>query len=196
MDLGGEHIACALNVTSSAECDDVVNTAVTQFGRVDGLFNCAGVNPTEAPLTETTNAYWDLLVDTNLRGPYNMTRAVIPHLKLGAAIVNVSSSAGIRASAGFAIYNATKFGLIGFSKSMAMELGPKGIRVNVVAPGPVDTPTNASVVEGPEAVKRVEGRIALGRMGQPEEVADTVVFLFGEGSRFVNGAVVEVTGGM
>ena len=195
-ELGGEHQFYALDVGSSQQCNEIVARIVGHFGRIDGLFNCAGVNPTESPLAETTDEYWDKLVSTNLRGPYNMTRACIPHLQTGGVIVNVSSTAGIRASAGFAIYNATKFGVIGFSKSMALELGPKGIRVNVIAPGPIDTPTNASVMEGEDAVRRIEQRISMGRLGKPDEVADVVTFLFSEKSRWVNGAVIEVTGGM
>lgn len=195
-DLVGSHRAYVLDVGIGQQCREVVDEVSKHFGRIDGLFNCAGINPTEYALADTTDEYWDQLVNTNLRGPYNMTKACIPHLQAGSAIVNVSSTAGIRASAGFAIYNATKFGVIGFSKSMALELGPKGIRVNVVAPGPINTPTNASVVEGEEAIRRIEQRIAKGRLGTPQEVADTVVFLLSEQSRWVNGAVIEVTGGM
>jgi NAD(P)-dependent dehydrogenase (short-subunit alcohol dehydrogenase family) len=192
------HKAYALDVSQPSACITTIAAIATDFSRIDGLFNCAGINPTEMHLTATTDEYYDRLMDTNLRGTYVMTRAVIPHLPAhaNASIVNVSSTAGIRASAGFAIYNATKFAIIGFSKSMALELGrSKGVRVNVVAPGPVDTPTNASVVEGEESVRRAGNRIALGRMGKPEEVADVVVWLFGEGARWVNGSVVEVTGG-
>ena len=194
--VGSSHATFALDVGSSAQCNKTIAAVIEQLGRVDGLFNCAGINPTKYQLTETTDEYWDKLVNTNLRGPYNMTRACIPYLSSGAAIVNVSSTSGITASAGVAIYNATKFGVIGFSKSMALELGPKGIRVNVVAPGPINTPTNASVVKGEEAVKESEQRIAMGRLGTPEEVADTVCFLFSEASRWVTGSVVEVTGGV
>lgn len=113
----------------------------------------------------------------------------------GSAIVNVSSICGLKGFAGYSVYCATKFGVIGLTKALAAELGPQGIRVNAVAPGPVDTPTNDAVVTGAEAVERARERVALGRMGEAEEVADVVVFLLGEGSRFMNGAVVEVTGG-
>ena len=110
--------------------------------------------------------------------------------------MNVSSIAGLRASAGFAVYNASKFGIIGFSKAIALELGPKGIRTNIVAPGYIDTPTNANVVEGPESVGESSKKISFGRFGEAEEVADVVVFLMGEGSRYMNGSVVEVSGGL
>jgi len=110
--------------------------------------------------------------------------------------VNVSSIAALRPSAGFAVYCATKAGVIAFSKAMALELGPTGVRVNVVAPGSVDTPSNAAVVEGREAVERERERVSLGRIGTVEEIADVVVFLMGEESRYMNGSVVEVNGGV
>jgi NAD(P)-dependent dehydrogenase (short-subunit alcohol dehydrogenase family) len=92
------------------------------------------------------------------------------------------------------VYCTTKYGLIGFSKCMALELGPRGIRTNVVAPGYIDTPTNAGVVKGGEAVERMVSGNALGRMGTAEEVADVVAFLFSEEARYMNGSVVEVDG--
>lgn len=125
-----------------------------------------------------------------------MTRACIPHLVSGSSFVNVSSISGIRPTAGFAIYCATKFGVIGFSKCIALELGSKGIRTNIVAPGYINTPSNASVVAGPEAVERDRQRISLGRVGSADEIADVVIFLMSEEARYMNGSVVEVTGGV
>lgn len=172
------------------------------------------MNPTSYALTATTDEYWDRLVDVNLKGTYLVTRAAIPFLTAAAAaaaapettagsgttttssIVNVSSICGVRPVAGQAIYCATKYGVIGFSKSVALELGPQGVRVNVVAPGYIDTPTNAGVVKGAEYVRRMEEGNSLGRMGTAGEVADVVAFLMGEGARYVNGSVVEVDGGL
>lgn len=96
-----EYFRC--NVGASAECEAAVRSAVSTFGGLHFVFNCAGINPTALPITETTDEYFDKLVNTNLRGPYNITRAAVPHLKSGAAIVNVSSMAGIRATNGFSI---------------------------------------------------------------------------------------------
>jgi NAD(P)-dependent dehydrogenase (short-subunit alcohol dehydrogenase family) len=215
-----------LDVTDSAKCDEILAIIHEQMGPIHGLFNCAGINPTSLPLSGTSDAYFDRLINTNLRGPYNMTRAALPFFSAttsvddtgtaSPSIVNVSSTAGIRASAGFAIYNATKFGVIGFSKSMALELAsgspiplPEGmgaeraglrpgvrVRVNVVAPGPIDTPTNASVVAGAQAVETMARGVAMGRLGTSAEVADVVTWLFSDGARWVNGAVLEVTGGV
>jgi len=110
--------------------------------------------------------------------------------------VNVSSRCGLEATPGFAVYCASKYAVIGFSKCMALELGPKGIRTNVVAPGYIDTPTNASVVAGKESVARLEASVAMKRMGTPEEVADVVAFLMGSESSYMNGSVVEINGGL
>jgi NAD(P)-dependent dehydrogenase (short-subunit alcohol dehydrogenase family) len=183
-----------VDVSSTKEVNKLVSDTMEKFGRIDMVFNCAGINPTSIPLEDTPDEYWDKLVNVNLKGVFNVTRAAIPHLKSGSSFVNVSSISGIRGSAMQAVYCTTKFGLIGFSKSMALELGPKGIRVNCVAPGYIDTPTNAGIVKGGEAVERMRYGNALERLGTPEEVADVVAFLFGEGARYVNGSVVEIDG--
>lgn len=94
------------------------------------------------------------------------------------------------------MYCAAKYAIIGFSKCLALELGPRGIRTNVVAPGYIDTPTNVAVLQGEQEVKRMEERVAMGRFGRKEEVADVVVFLMSAEARYVNGSVVEVNGGM
>jgi NAD(P)-dependent dehydrogenase (short-subunit alcohol dehydrogenase family) len=183
-----------VDVGSTAQVASFVAATVEKFGRIDHVFNCAGVNPTSMPLEETPDAYWDKLVNTNLKGVFLVTRACIPHMSRGSSIVNVSSISGLRGSARQSVYCATKFGLIGLSKSLALEFGPRGVRVNCVAPGYIDTPTNAGIVKGGEFVERMRMGCALERLGTPEEVADVVAFLFGEESKYVNGAVVEVDG--
>jgi NAD(P)-dependent dehydrogenase (short-subunit alcohol dehydrogenase family) len=183
-----------VDVGSTDQVKSFVAATMEKFGRIDHVFNCAGVNPTSIPLEDTPDEYWDKLVNTNLKGVFLVTRTCLPHLKRGASIVNVSSISGIRGSAMQSVYCTTKFGLIGMSKSLAQEFGPKGIRVNCVAPGYIDTPTNAGIVKGGEAVERMRMGNALERLGTPEEVADVVAFLFGEEARYVNGAVLEIDG--
>ncbi|EME87759.1 uncharacterized protein MYCFIDRAFT_127934 [Pseudocercospora fijiensis CIRAD86] len=184
-----KHSIEILDVGSSS----AVNGYIEKLGRnVDFVFNC---NPTAYELTETTDEYWDKLTNTNLRGTYNMTRACIPHMTSGSSFVNVSSIMGTGVAPRFAIYCATKWGIVGFTKAMALELGPKNIRINAVAPGYIDTPTNAAVVAGAEAVKEEENRVALGRLGTPEEIADVVAFLFSNEARYVTGSVIEIHGG-
>lgn len=191
-------ITAILDVSNEAQCDLVVAETVEYFKRLDHVFNCAGVNPTAYPLTKLPLGYFDKLVNVNLKGTFNVTKAAIPHLKehSGCSFVNVSSILGQRPGKEMAVYCATKFAIVGFTKSMALELGPKGIRVNAVAPGFINTPTNSDVVAGPEAVKQGEAGISLGRLGQPEEVAEVVAFLMSDKARYMNGSIVEVNGGL
>ncbi|KAK3045968.1 hypothetical protein LTR09_012511 [Extremus antarcticus] len=190
---GEDHLVEVADVSSSDACSNFVNSTVSSLGRLDLVFNCAGVNPTAYPLEDMTDVYFNKLVDTNLKGTFNITRAAIPHLKAGASIVNVSSIMGVSAAKHYAVYCATKWAVVGFTKAMALELGQKQIRINAVAPGYINTPTNAGVVAG--EVKAQEEKVAMGRMGQPEEVADVVAFLFSDESRYMNGSIVEITGG-
>ncbi|KAK4635862.1 3-oxoacyl-[acyl-carrier-protein] reductase FabG [Fulvia fulva] len=192
---GGNHHQEIFDVAETTDCNNFISNIISKLGRLDHIFNCAGVNPTAYALEDTTDEYWDKLMNTNLKGTYTITRAAIPVLKEGSSIVNVSSIMGVSVAANYAIYCATKWGIVGFTKALALELGPKGIRVNAVAPGYIDTPTNAGVVAGPEAIAAQTSKVALGRNGMPEEVADVVAFLFGNESRYISGSVVEITGG-
>ncbi|RDW82947.1 NAD(P)-binding protein-13 [Coleophoma crateriformis] len=189
------HFLSAFDVGSTEASTAFVATTVERFGGIDHVFNCAGINPTAFPTADVTDVYWDKLMNTNIKGLFNITRACIPHLKSGASFVNVSSLLGLVGGAEFATYCATKHAIIGFSKSIALELGPKGIRTNVIAPGYIDTPTNALVVSGAQAVEKGCKNVALGRFGTADEVADVVVFLFSDASRYMNGSVVEINGG-
>ncbi|KDQ51069.1 hypothetical protein JAAARDRAFT_164149 [Jaapia argillacea MUCL 33604] len=191
----GSHFTHSFDIASSSDCTQFIKDTISRYGKIDGIFNCAGINPTPISLEDTTDEYWDILVNTNLKGTYNVTRAAIPFLKSGSSFVNVSSICGLHPFPTFSIYCATKYAIIGFSKSMALELGPKGIRVNVLAPGSIDTPTNSGVVMGEEGVKSLEAKVSLGRLGSVEECADVVAFLFSDGARYMNGSVVEVHGG-
>ena len=146
-------------------------------------------------MVNTTDEYARKLLDVNVLGVYHVTRAAIPHLKRGASFVNISSILGLHPAAHMALYCATKHAVVGFSKAMALELGPRGIRTNVVAPGYIDTPTNVGVLEGEESIRKMEAQTALGRLGTPEEVADAVAYLFSEQARFANGSVLEINGG-
>lgn len=163
---------------------------------MDHVLNNAGINPTGTATEAMADDYWDKLVNTNLKGTFNITRACIPHLTSRSSIVNVSSIMGLRVSSRFAVYCATKWVIIGFTKSVALELGSRGIRVNAIAPGKIKTPTNAFVRLGPAAQEEMSQKVALGRVGEPEEVGDVIAFLFSDASRYMNGSVVEINGGV
>ncbi|KIW18521.1 hypothetical protein PV08_02809 [Exophiala spinifera] len=191
------HMASSVDIRSTEAVNAfVASVADRHQGRIDHVFNCAGINPTNLPTEHISDEYWQRLVDTNLKGTFAMTRACIPHMRRGGSFVNVSSVCGLYPTAGFAVYCATKYAVIGFSKCMALELGERGIRVNVVAPGIVETPTNVAFRAGSERVQKLAKEIGLKRTGTPEEIADVVAFLFSEESRFMNGSVVEVDGGI
>jgi len=193
---GHRHTRRLVDVSDTTAVNKWIKSILGDTTFIDHAFSCAGINPTAYDLTDTSDEYWDKIVNTNLRGTYALTRACIPHLLSGSSIVNVASILGTRGAERMAIYSATKWGVIGFTKSMALELGPKGIRVNAVAPGYIDTPTNSNVVEGEESVRVLSEKVGQRRFGTAEEVADVVVWLMGKDASYVNGSVVEVNGGL
>ena len=157
------HTMYKVDVRSTEAVDKLVRAVVKDDdGRaINHVFNCAGVSPTNINIEQTSDEYWDRLVDTNLKSVFTMTRACLPHMESGSSFVNVSSVSGLHPSEGQSVYCTTKYAVIGFSKSMALELGPRGIRVNVVCPGAIDTPTNNSVHQGPAKVQAVAETIGL-----------------------------------
>ncbi|KAI1079610.1 3-oxoacyl-reductase [Whalleya microplaca] len=192
---GTKHHTAVLDVSKSADVELRVAEVVAKYKHIDHVFNCAGINPTSMLLTDTSEAYFDNLVGVNLKGLYNVTKYTMPHVRAGGSYVNVSSICGWNPVNEQAIYCATKFGVIGFSKCMALELGPKGVRVNVIAPGYIDTPSNAGIVRGTaEARTSMEQGNALGRMGRPDDIADVVAFMMSNEARYMNGSVVGVDG--
>ena len=187
------HGMWTVDVKSTSACNQLVADVVAKYGAIHHVFNCAGINPTLMDTEKIPDEYWQALVDTNLKGVFNLTRAALPHMQSGSSFVNTSSTAGTHPTAGMAVYCATKYAVVGFSKCVALEVGSRGIRVNVIAPGSIITPTNLSVVEGSEGLNEA---IGLKRLGKPEEVAEVVAFLFSEKARYMNGSVVEIDGGV
>ncbi|KAI1829228.1 hypothetical protein DTO006G1_9818 [Penicillium roqueforti] len=190
------HMALVVDVTSASQCTTFIDRVVATHRQIDHLFNCAGINPTPMLIEQTADEYWDRLLNTNLRSVFYITRLCLSHMPAGSSIVNVSSVCGNYPVAQMAVYCAAKHGVIGFSKSLALEVGCRGIRVNVVAPGAIETPTNSAVVAGPEALDRAAEGSSLKRLGRVDEVASVVLFLFSGESSYINGAVVNVDGGI
>ncbi|TEY74904.1 hypothetical protein BOTCAL_0068g00310 [Botryotinia calthae] len=153
----------SLDVSDSQACNTYIHDLVREHNTIDHVFNCAGINPTAIPIQDVTDEYWDRLMNVNLKGTFNITRAMAPHLSSGSSLVNVSSVCGMVPVSQFSVYCATKYAVVGFSKCMALELGARGIRTNVVAPGYIDTPTNVSVLGGEEEVRKMEGMVASAR---------------------------------
>jgi acetoacetyl-CoA reductase len=177
------------------DCKRVVNEVLETYGRVDFLINNAGIT-LDKTLRKMTSEDWHNVINVNLSGAFNMTKAVLDHMiERGAGrIINISSVIGSTGNVGQANYAASKAGLFGFTKSVALEMANKGITANVVAPGFIATEMVAAMPE--EALKKVVDKIPTKRLGKPEEVARVVKFLCEDESGYITGAAFHVNGGL
>lgn len=148
------------------------------------------------PFTETEAGFWRKVIDINLMGPIALTHASLPHLEEGSAIVNVSSDAGRVGSSGEVVYSGAKGGIIGFSKALAREVATRRIRVNVVAPGPTDTPFLASFDQTGKLAAAMERQTPLGKLAKPADVASAIAFLGSSEAGHITGQVLSVSGGL
>lgn len=192
---GGEAIAVYGSVASLEDVERMVKATVDRFGRIDILVNNAGITRDNL-LVRMSEEEWDSVLDTNLKGTFNCTKVVAKLMmrERRGKIVNVASVMGLVGNAGQANYSASKGGVIALTKTTAKELGSRGINVNAVAPGFIQT---VMTEEMPEAAKRdISDRIPLRRLGTPEDVAEVVLFLCSEASSYITGQVIAVDGGM
>ncbi len=185
----------ASDASNFADTDSVVKNIVNDFGTVDILVNNAGITM-DAFLMRMTEQQWDTVINVNLKSVFNFTKAVqmIMIKKQSGSIINMSSVVGVGGNISQANYSASKAGMIGFTKSMAIELGSRNIRCNAIAPGFIVTEMTHKL---PEEVKKIwEDKIPMRRGGTPEEVAKVALFLASDLSSYVNGQVIGVCGGM
>lgn len=184
------------DVSSETEVAAAFEQATSRFGRIDGLFNNAGIEGPMAPLDEVGVAAFDRVVSVNLRGVFLVLREMLQRLKKQAsagAVVNTASQLGLRGAPGLGAYAATKAAVISLTRTAAIEAGPHRIRVNALLPGPIDTPLMAKVPG--DVLGRLVEKIPLGRIGRPEEAAAVAAWLLSGESGFVSGAVYAVDGG-
>jgi len=193
--LGRKGMALKADVSRLAEVEALVQTVVEKFGRIDILVNNAGI-ARDKLILRMTEEDWDAVLGVNLKGTFNCTKAVIKHMskQRSGKVVNIASVGGEMGNAGQANYSASKAGVIGLTKTLAREFAQRGININAIAPGYIQTPmTDALPEKAKEELKRM---IPMERLGQPEDVARAVLFLVSEASSYITGHVLNVNGGI
>lgn len=194
-DCKGDAFFAKLDVSNREQARQVVQEVITKYGEVDVLINNAGIVQDDL-ITKMTEEEWDKVIDIDLKGPFHMAQAVADDMiKHGnGEIINVSSIVGIYGNIGQVNYASAKAGLIGMTKTLAKELGKKGVRVNAIAPGFIHTPMTAKVPE--KILEMMKEKTPLKRLGEPKDVANTLLFLASDEASFINGAVIPVDGGL
>ena len=193
--LGGNSIIFKADVSNADEVDSMIEFIHTEYGYIDVLVNNAGVS-SFSMFTDITEKEWNRVFDINVKGSFIVSKAVIPdmvHNKYG-KIINISSIWGITGSSCEVLYSATKSAIIGMTKALAKELGPSGINVNCVAPGVVDTDMNSVLTD--EDIDALKQETPLCRIGNPEDIAESVLFLASDKSNFITGQVISPNGGI
>jgi 3-oxoacyl-[acyl-carrier protein] reductase len=191
---GFEAMGFVVDVTKRSDIDKMVQAVMAKHGRIDVLVNNAGI-VMDAQLKKMSDVAFDKVIDVNIKGTYNCARAVVDIMveQQSGVILNASSIVGIFGNFGQTNYAASKFGVIGMVKTWARELGRKGIRANAVCPGFVETPIIASIPD--KVLETMRERVPMGRLGKPEDIANTYAFLASDEASYINGAVIEVSGG-
>lgn len=184
-----------LDVSNFADTNRVIKQAVQIFERIDMLINNAGIT-LDNLLLRMSEDDWDKVLNTNLKSVFNTVKATIPFFikQRHGSIINITSIVGIRGNAGQANYSASKAGIIGFTKSVAIELGGRNIRSNAIAPGFIQTDMTDQLPEN--LLEKWKQAIALGRIGQPEDIANCTLFLASDLAKYITGQVIQVDGGM
>jgi len=195
VETGGAALAFYVDVTDKRSIALMVEGVMAAWGRIDTLVNNAGIVQ-DAQFRKMTDEQFERVIDVNLKGVYNCTKAVVDIMieQHSGCILNASSIVGIYGNFGQTNYAATKFGVIGMVKTWARELGRKGIRANAICPGFVETPILKSMPD--KVIKMIEDRVPLGRLAKPEEIANTYAWLASDEASYINGAVIEVSGGV
>ena len=194
---GGEAISHQADTSKADQVGQAVQATVTAFGRLDVLVNAAAVLIRTPELTEVSEQDWDLTMATNLKGVFLCCQQAIPAMLRngGGAIVNIASGAGLRGYGVAFPYAVSKAGVIHLTTVAANQYTPKGVRINCIAPGPVDTPQMRGSTGSLEAFQQREAAAPMGRVGRPEEIANTILFLVSDEASYISGATFVVDGG-
>jgi NAD(P)-dependent dehydrogenase (short-subunit alcohol dehydrogenase family) len=198
-DAGGEALCVNVDVSKSDQVKAFIEQTTREFGGLDYAVNNAGILGTTIPLIDHSEEYWEQINNINLKGIWLCMKYEIPHMLEGGggSIVNTSSAAGLIAAPFHGAYTASKHGVIGLTKSAALEYAKSGIRVNAVCPGPIDTPGSRALVgANPQLEDVVPTLCPMGRLGSPAEVAGAVVWLCSDTASFVTGTALAVDGGV
>ncbi len=191
--LGGSAVYVQTDVSSPDSVQAAVEAGISRFGRLDFAHNNAGIGPA-ATVADLSVSVWDQVMGINLTGVFLCMQHQLPHLlKSRGAVVNTASTWGLVGAAGMSAYAASKHGVIGLTKSAALEYGTRGVRINAIAPGPIQTPLTAAVPA--EVIGQIIGRTAQQRYGQPREVGEVVAWLCSDSASYMTGALVPVDGG-
>jgi 3-oxoacyl-[acyl-carrier protein] reductase len=193
--LGVKAKSYASNAADFAQTEDVVKAVKEEFGNIDILVNNAGITK-DGLMLRMTEQQWDAVIAVNLKSAFNFIHACVPVMmrQRGGSIINMASVVGVHGNAGQANYAASKAGLIALAKSIAQEMGPKGIRANAIAPGFIETAMTAALPD--EVREQWKQKIPLRRGGQVEDIANVATFLASDLSSYVSGQVIQVDGGM
>ncbi|MDP2855622.1 MAG: SDR family NAD(P)-dependent oxidoreductase [bacterium] len=192
--LGAKVLAIKCDVSNKSEVDNLVAKTIENFGQLDILVNNAGIFPFKS-FSQMTEADWDRVMSVNLKSMFLCSQAAIGIMKAGSKIVNISSIAAFVGFEGLAHYCASKGGVSSFTRALALELAPKKININAVAPGAINTPGAVGASSSEEVKKQTIAAIPWGRMGLPEDIANAVVFLASEKADYITGQTIIVDGG-
>lgn len=188
------------DVTDKNEIENLFDSAISQFGTIDCLFNNAGIDGEIATFADSTEENWDSVISTNLKGTWYCMKSVIKHMLVNGSgnILNMSSTSGLVGNGfGMTAYAASKFAIIGLTKSVALEYAKQNIRVNALCPAFVETRMIDNICrENPKLKRRFEACQPIGRMAKPEEIANAVIYLFSDESSFITGTSFVVDGGL
>ena len=194
---GSQALAIQADISHPAEVNAMVSRTMESYGKIDILVNCAGVWIPGETLVQCSEENWDRVIDTNLKGTYLCSQAVgktmIP--RMSGCIINMSSQVGLTPGPGGGAYSVSKAGIIMLTRQLALELAEYRIRVNAVAPGIVKTEFNAPFWKDTKLEKQNAGMVPLGRLAEPEDIAQSTVFLASDGASYITGEVLSINGG-